>query len=76
MPFVEWGYNLDLIIFASILDYKLTYYSEEIKRRREIADIYEGIREPDSLLLPPQQHQKIILMFIKIMKFKLRIEIN
>ena len=53
--FVEWGFNSRLDnLQAAILNYKLSYYDEEVKRRREIAGIYQ--KELDHLkeiLLPP-----------------------
>ncbi len=40
--FVEWGFNSRLDnLQAAILNYKLSYYDEEVKRRREIAGIYQ-----------------------------------
>jgi dTDP-4-amino-4,6-dideoxygalactose transaminase len=40
--FVEWGFNSRLDnLQAAILNYKLSYYHEEVKRRREIAGIYQ-----------------------------------
>jgi len=53
--FVMWGFNSRLDnLQAAFLNYKLSYYHEEIARRREIAGIYQqhlsGISE---LLLPP-----------------------
>jgi len=52
---VMWGYNSRLDnLQAAILNYKLTYYQEEIDRRRELAAIYQknlaGVKE---LHLPP-----------------------
>jgi len=52
---VMWGYNSRLDnLQAAVLNYKLSYYQEEIDRRREIASIYQknlaGIKE---LHLPP-----------------------
>jgi len=52
---VMWGLNSRLDnLHAAILDYKLTYYDEEIARRREIASIYKTyLSEVKELLLPP-----------------------
>ena len=39
--FVTWGFNSRLDnLQAAILNYKLSYYDEEIDRRREIASLY------------------------------------
>ncbi len=53
--FVEWGYNSRLDnMQAAILDYKLSYYQDEINRRREIANIYQSeLNKNDNLHLPP-----------------------
>ena len=53
--FVRWGFNSRLDnLQAAILNYKLGYYNEEIKRRREIAAYYqEHLGGTDKLLLPP-----------------------
>lgn len=41
--FVMWGFNSRLDnLQAAILDFKLSYYSEEIQRRREIAQLYQN----------------------------------
>jgi dTDP-4-amino-4,6-dideoxygalactose transaminase len=53
--FVMWGFNSRLDnLQAAFLNYKISYYNEEIIRRREIASMYQarlcGISE---LLLPP-----------------------
>ncbi len=52
---VMWGLNSRLDnLHAAILDYKLTYYDEEIARRREIARLYKTyLREVKELVLPP-----------------------
>jgi len=52
---VMWGLNSRLDnLQAAILDYKLTYYDEEIRRRREIAAMYQAYLEDiPELLLPP-----------------------
>tara|TARA_B100001057_G_scaffold60649_1_gene53817 strand:- start:842 stop:1945 length:1104 start_codon:yes stop_codon:yes gene_type:complete len=53
--FVDWGFNSRLDnLQAAILNFKLSYYNNEVKRRREIAGIYQ--KELDHLkeiLLPP-----------------------
>jgi dTDP-4-amino-4,6-dideoxygalactose transaminase len=53
--FVMWGFNSRLDnLQAAILDFKLTYYSDEIIRRREIAQIYEDkLGHLSQLHLPP-----------------------
>ncbi len=53
--FVMWGFNSRLDnLQAAILDFKLTYYSDEIVRRREIAQIYQDkLSSVSQLLLPP-----------------------
>jgi dTDP-4-amino-4,6-dideoxygalactose transaminase len=50
-----WGFNSRLDnLQAAILDFKLTYYDEEITRRRNIALIYQGrLGHLSQLLLPP-----------------------
>ena len=53
--FVDWGFNSRLDnLQAAILNFKLSYYDDEVKRRREIAGIYQ--KELDHLKeihLPP-----------------------
>jgi dTDP-4-amino-4,6-dideoxygalactose transaminase len=53
--FVMWGFNSRLDnLQAAILDFKLTYYNEEITRRRKIALIYqERLGHLAQLFLPP-----------------------
>ena len=53
--FVKWGFNSRLDnLQAAILNFKLSYYSEEINRRREIATIYnENLSSINNILLPP-----------------------
>jgi dTDP-4-amino-4,6-dideoxygalactose transaminase len=50
-----WGYNTRLDnLQASILDFKLTHYDEEVARRREIASMYqERLGDLSELQLPP-----------------------
>ena len=50
-----WGLNCRMDnLHAAILNYKLKFLPEWLKRRREIAAIYhEGLREVTSLVLPP-----------------------
>lgn len=52
---VAWGYNSRLDnIQAAILDYKLKSFPEEIKRRRQIATLYQdGLEDLAQLTLPP-----------------------
>lgn len=52
---VAWGTNCRLDnIQAAVLDFKLTTFKEDIRRRREIAAIYdERLRGIDDLVLPP-----------------------
>ena len=52
---VMWGLNSRLDnLQAAILDYKLTYYDEEIARRRAIARLYKTyLGEVKELVLPP-----------------------
>jgi len=52
---VMWGLNSRLDnLHAAILDYKLTYYDEEIARRRQIARMYRKyLEEVPQLVLPP-----------------------
>lgn len=52
---VGWGTNCRLDnVQAAILDYKLKTYDQDIKRRREIASMYQaGLGDLDELLLPP-----------------------
>jgi dTDP-4-amino-4,6-dideoxygalactose transaminase len=53
--FVRWGFNSRLDNFqAAILNYKLSYYKDEIARRREIAAFYQNnLGHISELLLPP-----------------------
>lgn len=53
--FVMWGFNSRLDnLQAAILNYKLSYYNDEIIRRREIADFYQSrLGHLTQLLLPP-----------------------
>lgn len=53
--FVMWGFNSRIDnLQAAILNYKLTYYQEEIERRREIATLYQNLLGGISQLqLPP-----------------------
>lgn len=53
--FVRWGFNSRLDnLQAAILNYKLGYYKEEIRRRREIASYYQDhLGHISELLLPP-----------------------
>jgi dTDP-4-amino-4,6-dideoxygalactose transaminase len=50
-----WGFNSRLDnLQAAILDFKLTYYANEIVRRREIAQMYQDkLGHLTQLLLPP-----------------------
>lgn len=53
--FVSWGFNSRLDnLQAAILNFKLSYYDDEIKRRREIAALYDkNLKSIRQLLLPP-----------------------
>jgi dTDP-4-amino-4,6-dideoxygalactose transaminase len=53
--FVRWGFNSRLDnLQAAILNYKLSYYDKEIKRRREIASFYQNrLGNLKELQLPP-----------------------
>jgi len=53
--FVRWGFNSRLDnLQAAILNYKLSYYEEEIEKRRNIASFYqEHLGDLEELLLPP-----------------------
>ena len=53
--FVDWGFNSRLDnLQAAILNFKLSYYDDEIKRRREIAAIYNNeLANVKEILLPP-----------------------
>mgnify|MGYP001234665418 FL=1 len=53
--FVMWGFNSRLDnLQAAILDFKLTFYSSEIDRRREIAQMYQDrLGHLSQLFLPP-----------------------
>ena len=59
--FVMWGFNSRLDnLQAAILDFKLTYYSEEIVRRREIAQIYhDKLSSVLQLLFPPAPNENL-----------------
>jgi dTDP-4-amino-4,6-dideoxygalactose transaminase len=50
-----WGYNSRLDnLQAAILDYKLTYYDQEVTRRREIASLYQNhLGDVAEIALPP-----------------------
>jgi len=53
--FVSWGFNSRLDnLQAAILNFKLTYYKDEINRRRDIAAFYDkNLKSLKQLLLPP-----------------------
>ncbi|MDA9276239.1 DegT/DnrJ/EryC1/StrS family aminotransferase [Flavobacteriaceae bacterium] len=53
--FVEWGFNSRLDnLQAAILNYKLSYYDDEVRRRRDIAMLYQNnLSDIKQLLLPP-----------------------
>ena len=53
--FVKWGFNSRLDnLQAAILNYKLSYYKDEINRRREIALLYDkNLSSVNEILLPP-----------------------
>lgn len=53
--FVMWGFNSRLDnLQAAFLNYKLSYYNDEIIRRREIAKLYDdNLKDIKELLLPP-----------------------
>ena len=53
--FVDWGFNSRLDnLQAAILNFKLSYYDDEIMRRREIASIYNNeLSNVKEILLPP-----------------------
>ena len=53
--FVRWGFNSRLDnLQAAFLNYKISYYNDEIDRRREIATIYQnGLNHLNELHLPP-----------------------
>lgn len=52
---VRWGLNSRLDnLQAAILDYKLSHYEKEIKRRREIASLYQkNLEDLETIVLPP-----------------------
>ena len=58
--FVDWGFNSRLDnLQAAILNFKLSYYDNEITRRREIASIYnEELSIIKEILLPPPPDTK------------------
>jgi len=53
--FVMWGFNSRLDnLQAAFLNFKLSYYNDEIARRREIAQLYDdNLKDIKELLLPP-----------------------
>lgn len=53
--FIMWGYNSRLDnLQAAILNYKLSYYDDEIARRREMASSYhKQLSEMEQIKLPP-----------------------
>ena len=53
--FVDWGFNSRLDnLQAAILNYKLSYYDDEVRRRRDIAKLYQNnLTDTKQLLLPP-----------------------
>lgn len=59
--FVMWGYNSRMDnLQAAILNYKLTYYDDEIKRRREIASIYHNeLSTLKEIKLPPNPNSNL-----------------
>ena len=52
--FIMWGYNSRMDnLQAAILNYKLAYYDDEVKRRREIASLYhQELSELNQIKLP------------------------
>lgn len=52
--FIMWGYNSRMDNFqAAILNYKLAYYDDEVKRRREIASLYhQKLSDLNQIKLP------------------------
>jgi dTDP-4-amino-4,6-dideoxygalactose transaminase len=58
---IDWGYNARLDnLQAAILLYKLNSYDSEIKRRRNIAAIYNArLSNVENLLLPPAPNSNI-----------------
>jgi len=73
---MDWGYNSRLDnIQAAILNIKLKYYPEMLKRRREIGMMYnEGLKNIKDIKLPLQQkdqiYQEYIIRVPDIWKFK------
>jgi len=57
--FVTWGYNSRLDnVQAAILDFKLSFYANEIERRRTIAEMYKiGLEEINEIKLPPSPNE-------------------
>lgn len=57
--FITWGFNSRLDnLQAAILNYKLSYYDEEIDRRREIASLYnKNLKNLKSIKLPPAPNE-------------------
>ena len=73
---MDWGYNSRLDnIQAAILNIKLKYYPEMLKRRREIGMMYnEGLKSIKDIKLPLQQtdqiYQEYIISVLDIWKLK------
>jgi dTDP-4-amino-4,6-dideoxygalactose transaminase len=63
---MDWGYNSRLDnIQAAILNIKLKYYPEMLKRRREIGMMYnEGLKGVKDIKLPLQQKDQIYQEYI------------
>lgn len=63
---MDWGYNSRLDnIQAAILNIKLKYYPEMLKRRREIGMMYnEGLKSIKDIKLPLQQKDQIYQEYI------------
>lgn len=59
--FIMWGYNSRMDNFqAAILNYKLAYYDDEVKRRREIASIYhKELSELHQIKLPQNPNANV-----------------
>ena len=59
--FIMWGYNSRMDnLQAAILNYKLAYYDDEVKRRREIASIYhKELSELHQIKLPQNPNANV-----------------
>ncbi|MDA9945245.1 DegT/DnrJ/EryC1/StrS family aminotransferase [Schleiferiaceae bacterium] len=73
--FIMWGYNSRMDnLQAAILNYKLTYYDDEIARRRELASLYNDELCDVSQIKLPQKPDANIKYFDVYQNYEIRAE--